>query len=170
MVKSSKKPKQTKEFTVKMQKKLIISLVCTAITQLFGCPYTFINDTEGSIILVENITQAQFVPAGESAVIEAPMSDEHKHDDTAHRWNGHAPILVYKETTNNIFPLEYKIIEAMCGADSVIKYSQLEGMSNGTIDAGRFEIKKNNAERTQRKMEKLTSKGNKSIEKSDKSS
>jgi len=152
-------------------KKLIKSLCYTLSVAFFagvkGCPYTFINDSNSPIFAAEEIEKAQFVAPGKKITIEAPMSMEHSHHEGAgeHEWNGHAPIYIYKKDGAENFTLLYKIIEKACGKGSIIKYSDLEIMSRGTIPAagvnlGRLEVKRiDHPERKKAKINKLTVKG-----------
>ena len=165
---------------------LIIAIVLFSIgTQaLFGCPYTFINDSKNQkIFLGQTITHGQLIEPGEKITVDAPMNPEHKQQHEAHGTNhgehkdagddnGHAPIYVYAEEKRKLigsdesgntgmrFTLEYKIRERACGKNSVLKFSELQKItSEDESQLGRFGVKKMTEERAERKVGKLATFG-----------
>lgn len=148
---------------MKIRNFLLITLITT---KIFGCPYTFLNDSDTNVFLADKIEKGQLVKPQASVTVDAPMSPEHDHNaDEGHKWNGHARIYVYQEEKSlpGNFKLQYKISEAACGKDSKLAFNELGAMAAGQKDSGRFEIKKMTAERKERKMEQLTQKGQESL-------
>lgn len=153
-----------------MKKILLVSGLSLAFSQLvYGCPYTFVNDSGSRLFLAEVIEHGHLIGPGGKATLEAPMNPEHEklhaergtthgeHRDVEDEdTNGHAPFYVYIQR-GDVFDAVYKIRERACGMDSVVKYSQLQGMADGSIEAGRFGVKILTPERAERKKQKLTS-------------
>lgn len=145
---------------------IIFMLLLSIIEYTFTCPYTFINDGSHALFLGEIIEHGHLIQPGQETTLEAPMHPEHEkmhavkasvdgeHEDD----NGHAPFYVYIENKNmpGTFDITYKIRERACGMDSVVKFSDLQGMATGEKDAGRFGVKILTPERAERKKQKLT--------------